>query len=95
MYMDRRINAEFEQVASSHNLANRAKVTLSDIEPGGTRDHTSLEEIIVKRIDLENEINADIDSLVDLKTRDHDCYPYHTRSYLLHCPRTAVLCFKS
>ena len=65
--LDQRIDAKIEQVASLRNLAAKATSTLSDVAPSGTRNVHRMEDIIIKIIDLENEINADIDILVDLK----------------------------
>ena len=65
--LDQRIDAKIEQVMSSRNLAAKATSTLSDIAPSGTRNVHRMEDIIMKIIDLENEVNADIDSLVALK----------------------------
>ena len=59
--IDQRINSKLEQVASLRALATKATSTLSDTPPSGSRN------VIVKIIDLENEINEDIDTLVDLK----------------------------
>ena len=65
--LDQRIDAKIEQVMSLRNLAAKATSTLSDATPSGTRNIHRMEDIIMKIIDLENEINADIDSLVALK----------------------------
>lgn len=65
--IDQRINSKIEQVSSLRALATKATSTLSDIPPSGTRNVHRMEDIIVKIIDMENEINADIDRLVDLK----------------------------
>ena len=59
--IDQRINSKLEQVGSLRALA------MSDTPPSGSRNVQSMESIIVKIIDLENEINEDIDMLVDLK----------------------------
>ena len=40
---------------------------MSDMPGGGSRNVYKMQDIIAKIIDLENEINADIDQLVDLK----------------------------
>lgn len=64
--IDQRINSKLEQVSSLRALAAKATATFSDM-PKGPGDVHSRENIIVKIIDLEHEINADIDSLVDLK----------------------------
>ena len=55
--IDQRINSKLEQVASLRALATKATSTLSDTPPSGSRNVQS----------MENEINEDIDTLVDLK----------------------------
>ena len=65
--LDQRIDAKIEQVMSLRNLAAKATSTLSDVAPSGTRNVHRMEDIVIKIIDFENEINADIDRLVDLK----------------------------
>ena len=65
--LDQRIDAKIEQVMSLRNLAAKATSTLSDAMPSGTRNVHRMEDIIIKIIDFENEVNADIDSLVALK----------------------------
>ena len=65
--LDQRINIRLEQVTSLRNLAAKASSTLSDVAPSSMRNIHRMEDIIMKIIDLENEINADIDDLVDLK----------------------------
>ena len=65
--LDQRIDAKIEQVMSLRNLAAKATSTLSEIAPSGTRNVHRMEDIVIKIIDFENEINADIDNLVALK----------------------------
>lgn len=65
--IDQRINSKLEQIVSLRELATKATSTLSDTTPSGTRNVHSMEGIIVKMVELENEINADIDILIDLK----------------------------
>ena len=64
--IDQRINSKIEQVASLREQSRKATTTLSDM-PKGTPNPHSKENIILKMMDLENEINTDIDTLVDLK----------------------------
>ena len=64
--IDQRINSKIEQIASLRELSLKTTTTLSDM-PKGTRNVHSKEKIITKMMDLENEINADIDELVDIK----------------------------
>lgn len=65
--IDQRINSKLEQIVSLRELAAKATSTLTDTPSGGTRNIHSMEAIIVKMMELESEINADIDVLVDLK----------------------------
>ena len=66
-YLDERINTKIAQVSSLHDLATNATSTLSDMPGSPTRNTHRMEDIIIKILMLENEINADIDHLVDLK----------------------------
>lgn len=66
-YLDERINTKIGQVSSLHDLATKATATLSDMPGSPTRNTHRMEDIIIKILMLENEINNDIDHLVDLK----------------------------
>ena len=66
-YLDERINTKIAQVSSLHDLATKATATLSDMPGSPTRNTHRMEDIIIKILMLENEINNDIDHLVDLK----------------------------
>ena len=68
-FLNERINTKIEQVASLHDLATKATSTLSDMPGGPTRNTHRMEDIIIKILMLENEINVDIDRLVDLKNK--------------------------
>lgn len=65
--LDQRIDAKLEQVMALRKLAAKATSTLSDDVPSGVRNARRMEDIVMKIMDLENEINADIDSLIALK----------------------------
>ncbi len=65
--IDQRINSKIDQVTALRELATKATSTLSDVPPSGTRNVHKMEDIIIKIVDLENDINRDIDCLVDLK----------------------------
>lgn len=65
--LDQRINSKLEQVLSLRDLTTKATATMSDMPGGGSRNVYKMQDIIEKIVDLENEINADIDKLVDLK----------------------------
>ena len=65
--LDQRINSKLEQVLSLRELTTKATATMSDMPGGGSCNVYKMQDIIAKIVDLENEINADIDQLVDLK----------------------------
>lgn len=65
--IDLRINSKLEQVASLNELAQKATTVFGTAPTGGTRNVHRLEDVIIKIVDMESEINADIDSLVGLK----------------------------
>ena len=66
--IDQSINSKLEQAQSLREVATKASSTLSDILPSnGTRNVHRMENVIVKMLDLECEINADLQHLIDLK----------------------------
>ena len=68
IWLDQMIDSKLEQLETLKSLA--MKVTSSFTKEkicGGNIEKSKMENIMVKVIDLENEINADIDRLVDLK----------------------------
>lgn len=65
--LDQRIDAKLEQVANLRALAAKATATISDMPRSDSPNLQQMESTVVKIIDLEQEINADIDRLVDLK----------------------------
>jgi hypothetical protein len=67
LYIDQRINSKIEQVMSLRELAGKASATLTGVKVSGTRDLHYMEDAIAKMVDLEDEINADVDDLVELK----------------------------
>ena len=67
MYIDQRIDSKLEQLMKLRESATKATATLSDMPRPDSPNVQSMEETIVKIVDLEREINRDIDALVDLK----------------------------
>ena len=68
IWLDQMIDSKLEQLETLKSLA--MKVTSSFTKEkicGGNIEKSKMESTMVKVIDLENEINADIDRLVDLK----------------------------
>ena len=65
--IDQRINSKIAQVEALRALAEKSVTTISDTPHNKTHNVHHMEDIIVEMVDLEVEINADIDNLVDLK----------------------------
>jgi hypothetical protein len=65
--LDLRIRIRLEQLDSLNSLAVKATSTYGNDPVSGTRDVHKREDIICKIVDLQNEINAEIDRLVDMK----------------------------
>ena len=65
--IDQRINSKLEQVMSLRALLGKATGTLTGAPKAATPNPHSMEVTICKMVDMENEINDDIDTLVDLK----------------------------
>lgn len=65
--IDHRINSKLDQISTLHDLATKASSTVNDMPGSPNRNIHKMEDVIVKIIDLENEVNKDIDTLVDLK----------------------------
>ena len=70
-WLDRRIDSKLEQLSSLRELSTKATTTFSDVPPSGTRNVHRMEDVICKIVTLEDEINAEIDRLVDLKRDIH------------------------
>ena len=67
MYIDQQINSKLEQVTRLRENVTNCTATLSDMPRPDSPNKQRMEETICKIVDLEREINADIDRLVDLK----------------------------
>lgn len=65
--LDQRIDCKLEQLSTLKSLST--KMTMNYNSEGGSsiRKRDTMENAIVKLIDLENEIDDDIDALIDLK----------------------------
>lgn len=65
--LDHRINAKLDMLASLRDMATRTTGVMSEDIVSHTRNVHSLQDVIAKIIDTQEEINAEIDRLVDLK----------------------------
>ena len=93
--IDQRINSKIAQITSLHELATKATATLSDMPGNATPNTHRMEDIIVKMVDLENEINADIDRLVDLKAEMVSAIKNVRNPELQTLLELRYLCFKT
>ena len=66
-YLDARINSEIRQVADLNELATKATTTLTGMPHNPNHGRSTMADCVAKIVDLQTEINADIDALVDLK----------------------------
>lgn len=66
-YVDKEITAKIEEIEKLNALATKATTTFSDMPGSPNRDIHKNEKLLVKIIDLENEITDRIDYLIDLK----------------------------
>ena len=66
-WLDRRIDSKLEQLSALKDMATRTTSVMSGEVVSHTRNVSSMQDVIVKIIAMENEVNADIDNLVDLK----------------------------
>lgn len=65
--LDQRINSKLEQVAMLRDLAVKTTSVMQTDKVQGTKQRSPMENALVKLMSLEEEINADIDQLIDLK----------------------------
>ena len=79
--IDQRINSKMEQIASLNLLAQKATTVFSDMPGNSTRNIHRMEDVIIKIVDMESEINADIDSLQGLFT----AFPISNIRHCLNC----------
>ena len=94
-FLDKRINSKIEQLDNLRELSKMTSRQMSDMPGSPNRNIHQMENTVLKIIDLENEINDDIDTLVSLKTA------ITHRIKGIQCPKYELvlelryLCFKS
>ena len=67
-WLDRRIDSKLEQLSALKNMATKTTSAMTDDVVSHTRNVHSMQDVLAKIIDMQAEINADIDRLVDLKS---------------------------
>ena len=66
-HLDTRIKSKLQQVDSLNELATNCSLILTGMPRNPSASNSRMAEAITKIVDLQNEINRDIDTLVDLK----------------------------
>ena len=92
--IDQRINSKLEQVMSLRALLGKATGTLSGAPKAATPNLHSMEDTICKMVDMENEINDAIDTLVDLKAEIMACIKQVSNPEYQTLLELRYLCFK-
>ena len=67
-WLDRMIDSKMEQLSALKDMATKTTSAMNDDVVSHTRNVHSMQDVIAKIIDMQTEINADIDRLVDLKS---------------------------
>ena len=66
-HLDTRIKSKLQQVDSLNELATNCSLILTGMPRNPSASNSRMAEAITKIVDLQNEINRDIDTLVELK----------------------------
>ena len=89
--LDKQINSKIEMLSELNSLATKCTQVLTGMPHNPSGSKHSMEDTIIKIITLQEEINKDIDTLVDLKTEimhvissvpDSDCRVLLEKRYL-------------
>lgn len=94
-WLDHRINSKLEQVAALRGLATKATSSNITDRVDGTKQRSPMENVIVKIIDLEYEIDTDIDRLVDLKREINQAIKSVTQPEYNLLLELRYLCYKT
>jgi DNA-directed RNA polymerase specialized sigma subunit len=66
-YINMEIDSKLEHVTALRHLACKVNNTFSETPPSGTPDPKRMENVIIRFVDLEKEVDETIDHLVDIK----------------------------
>lgn len=92
--IETRINSKLEQLEAMRSLAEKTTTTLEHA-PKGQSSGKATENIIAKMADLENEIKADIEVLLDIKTDVQEAIKSVGEPELQVLLELRYLCYKS
>jgi hypothetical protein len=65
--LNKRIKSKLDHLAVIRELVSKATATMSDMPPCESRDVHKMEEAICRMVDLEKEVDADVERLVNLR----------------------------
>ena len=65
--LNKRIKSKLDHLAVIRELVSKATSTMSDMPPCESRDVHKMEEAICRMVDLEKEVDADVERLVNLR----------------------------
>ena len=94
-YLDARINSKIRQVADLNELATKATTTLTGMPHNPNHGRSTMADCVAKIVDLQTEINADIDALVDLKRSILETIKAVTNVEMQTILEKRYLCFQS
>lgn len=65
--LEKAVNNKLTELETLKCIATKVSASFSDIPPSGTRNVRRHEDVMVKIIDLQNEISGDVANLIDIK----------------------------
>lgn len=66
-YLDERIHSKIQQIESLNDLATSCSAVISDMPRNPNRGGSRMADAVIKIVSLQEDINQDINSLVELK----------------------------
>lgn len=65
--IDQRIDDKLQQIGTLRDLLAKTSIVMSDMPKNQNKDRSMMEEYLIKIIDMESDLNAEIDRLVSIK----------------------------
>ena len=93
--LDQRITSKLEQVSALRSLTQKVTASYEGEVVSHTRNVTSLEDTIIRLMEAESELNAAIDTLVDLKRDVYATIQKVEKPEYQFLLEMRYLCFKS
>ena len=93
--IEREIDSLLEHLAELRSMATKATATVSDMPGSPTRDSSKMEDAVLKIIEQEEEIDARVNELVDVKREIELAINHVTDDECRQVLRLRYLAFKS